>query len=438
MDYSDELKTMEYKQEYSKTILKTICAFANFHDGIIVIGIKDNNDIVGVQKIDELKLNIENAINDAILPNPYYEFDIDTIEDAKILLVKVHKGDHTPYTYKGKSYIRRDTSTVQTDTITHQNLLLAGRNLGYEDLPVPFETLSFSYFESLLKKEYQISSLSEDLLRTLGLLKNNEYNNAAALVSDENPIDNAVVQLAAFSDKGVGRIKDRNTLASISILKQYDECMSFYKKHINVGEIIEGAYRKTVEDVPYIAYREAVANMIVHRDYSVSVDARIEFFSDRIEIVSPGGLPLGMLVEEYMEGMLSKPRNKTLTDIFLRLKIIERLATGVRRIKEQYIHQEIKPIFKVSENAVIVILPYVKESSAPVNEAVRENAITLTGKELIIYNLIRKQPSIKRAEIQNHINLEKSQTIELLNILRNAGWIIKVGNGPATGYQVLK
>ncbi len=146
-------------------------------------------------------------------------------------------------------------------------------------------------------------------------------------------------------------------------------------------EIVESAYRKTVEDVPYVAYREAVANMLVHRDYSVAVDSRIEIYSDRIEIVSPGGLPIGMLREEYIEGRLSKPRNRKIADIFLRLKVIKKLATGIRRIKEQYIHQEVKPGFIVSENAVVVVLPYVKESLNQGKSNMKEITTTLVGKE---------------------------------------------------------
>lgn len=180
--------------------------------------------------------------------------------------------------------------------------------------------------------------------------------------------------------------------------------------------------------------------MLVHRDYSISVDARIEFYSNRIEIVSPGGLPLGMLKEEYVDGKLSKPRNRKIADIFLRLKIIEKLATGIRRIKEQYISQVVKPSFLVSENAVVVVLPYVSESinqEQGLNEEVRDKKI-LVGKERIVYDLIMQKPMIKRAEIQKYIDLEKSQTIELLNKLRDSGMIIKVGNGPATGYKILE
>ena len=432
-----EKKSVEYKLEYSKTMLKTVCAFANFHDGIIVMGMRDDGTIVGVEKVDELKLNIENAINDGIIPKPYYEFEVQKLEAFKLLIVKVYKGDHTPYTYQNKAFIRRDTSTVQVDATMYQNLILAGRNLGFEDLLSAEQDLTFDYFSLLMKKQLKITTLSEDLLKTLGLIENSKYNNAALLLSDQNNLKGSVVQLVAFSDSTVNRIKDRSTLESCSLLQQFDECMSFYKKHINIGEIIESAYRKTVEDVPIVAYREAVANMLVHRDYSVDGDARIEIFSDRIEIISPGGLPIGLSSEEFIEGRISKARNKKIADVFLRLKIIEKLATGIRRIKEQYIEQDVKPQFLTSENSVVIILPFINQSSRRQNDVSYVKESLLEGKEKEIYFIIKQSPMIKRADIQRQINLEKSQTIELINKLRASGKIMKVGNGPATGYKVL-
>ncbi|PKM65209.1 MAG: hypothetical protein CVU95_16210 [Firmicutes bacterium HGW-Firmicutes-2] len=435
MFFDGENKTVEYKQEYSKTILKTACAYANFHDGRIILGIKNDGTIIGVDNIDELKLNIEDAINDSILPRPYYEFEIVTVEKKKLLILKVYKGDHTPYMYQNKAYMRRDTSTVQVDAIINQNLILEGRNIGYEDLISRDQGLTFNYLKQLMKKHLQISDLSDDLLKTLGLIENNQYNNAAALLSDENPQKSSVVQLIAFADTTVSRIKDRETLDACSVLQQFDACMAFYKKHINTGEIIESPYRKTVEDVPIVAYREAVANMLVHRDYSVNVDSRIEIFSNRIEIVSPGGLPLDLLNEEFIEGRISKARNIKIADIFLRLRIIEKLATGIRRIREQYADQHVKPQFITSEHSVTVVLPFLGHSLSNNSNSISEEEHIWEGKEQLIYNLIKKHPMIKRVDIQKNIDLEKSQTIELINKLRKAGRIIKVGNGPATGYR---
>ena len=90
-----EKKNVEYKLEYTKTFLKTVCAYANFHDGIIIFGIKDEGTVVGVDHIDDLKHNIENAINDSILPKPYYELLVATYEGVNVVVVKVYKGDYT-------------------------------------------------------------------------------------------------------------------------------------------------------------------------------------------------------------------------------------------------------------------------------------------------------------------------------------------------------
>jgi ATP-dependent DNA helicase RecG len=438
MLFDGESKIVEYKQEYSNTILKTVCAYANFHDGYIIIGIKDDNSVVGIENIDEIKLGIENAINDSIIPKPYYEFEVSEVDDKNLLIIKVYKGDYTPYVYKNRAYMRRDTSTIQVDRQTHENLILAGRNLGFEDLPSEEQSLSFKHLEVLLKKNYQITELTIDLLKTLGLMEQNVYNKAAELISDENPLDSSVIQLVAFHNTSVNRIKDRMTVRNCSVLNQFDECMSFYKKHINIGEVIDSAYRRTIEEVPYVAYREAVANMLVHRDYSINVDSRIEIFSDRIEIISPGGLPIGLMTEEYLEGRISKPRNRKIVDIFLRLKIIEKLATGIRRIKSQYADYNVKPKFIVGENSVVVVLPKVDEGVGDLDIQNNIGDVKLVGRELAVYKLIQDKPSIKRAEIQDKIHLEKSQTIEIINKLRNLGLIIKVGNGPATGYRVVE
>lgn len=70
--YSGETKFIEYKLKYSKTLLKTVSAFANYHDGYVVIGLDDNGNVVGVENSEAVRLTIENAINDVIESKPYY------------------------------------------------------------------------------------------------------------------------------------------------------------------------------------------------------------------------------------------------------------------------------------------------------------------------------------------------------------------------------
>lgn len=81
--FEGESKFTEYKQVYTKTLLKTVSAYANYHDGQIVIGINDKGEEVGVEDIEETRLSIENAINDALEPKPFYEITNQVVQGKK-------------------------------------------------------------------------------------------------------------------------------------------------------------------------------------------------------------------------------------------------------------------------------------------------------------------------------------------------------------------
>ena len=82
-----ENKQLELKKEYTKSILKTVSAFSNYHDGEIVIGVDDSREVTGVEKPAALKLSLENAINDNIIPRPYYEISEEAIEGKTIVRI---------------------------------------------------------------------------------------------------------------------------------------------------------------------------------------------------------------------------------------------------------------------------------------------------------------------------------------------------------------
>ena len=432
---SGESKVIEYKRNFTKSLLKTVSAFANYHDGVIIIGIQDDKKVVGVENPKELRLNIENSINDNIKPSPYYEIKTDKLERKDIIIINVYKGENTPYIIRNKAYKRSDTFTVRTDSISYQNLILAGRNKGYDSLLSTDQNLTFNYFESKMKTILGIGSLSDDLLISLSLLENKKFNNAAALLSDYNPVNSSVIQMITYEDDTVLNIKDKIESKNVSILKQFDDCMDFYRKHINVSEVIEGDYRKTIEEIPLVAYRESVANLIVHRDYLKNVDARIEIFNDRIEVISPGGLPIGIIENEYLDGRISNPRNKIISDIFLRLRVIEKLGTGIRRIKEYYRDYEAKPEFKITENSVTVILPKINRV---LNRKIDLYSDRLSKNESLIYDLLKNNGKMKRSEIEIKLGLKKSQTLELIKNLREYQLIIQVGRGIKTEYMITK
>ena len=395
-----ETRQIEYKQNYSTTLLKTVSAFANYHDGHIILGISDDLHIIGVDRPDELRLTLENAINDNLDPKPYYEIEKTLYDGKSIIILKVYKGENTPYLYKNKAYKRMDTSTVAVDRFAYEELILQGRNTSFEELASASQDMNFEYLGKAIKKGLGIQILTDDLLITLRLKSSGKYNNAAVILSDVDNQVNKLVNLIAYSNDNVVEIRDRQTLSGMSVLEQFDLCMDFYRKHINVGEVIKGAFRETVEAVPLVAYREAIANMIVHRDYSRDAAARIEIYTDRIEIYSPGGLPIGISEEEYLDGRISVSRNRIIADVFYRLKIIEKLATGVRRIKAYYKDSAKKPEFHVSENSITVVLPKISSNTEDSDKGFISKLDSMSEIAKEIYEVISNKGPISRADIE--------------------------------------
>ena len=277
---------VEYKEDISNSFLKTVSAFANYQGGTIKFGIRDNGEVVGMRNPEQACLDIENKINDSI--DPKVDFLLQVNEDTNVIILTVKEGLDKPYFYKSKAYKRNDTSTVHVESYELMRLILEGQNKTYESLPADNQDLKFTYLERSLMTHMGIQSLTDDILITLGLYKKDVgFNRAAELLSDENSL--VGIDVARFGES-INIILDRETFAGISLLKQYDNAMTMYRKYYQYEEI-KGALRETVQKIPEEAFREAIANALIHRVWDINAHIRIAMYDGSIEILSPGGLP---------------------------------------------------------------------------------------------------------------------------------------------------
>ncbi|ORT99999.1 ATP-dependent DNA helicase recG [Anaerovibrio sp. JC8] len=412
-----EGRNLEFKREITNSFLKTVSAFANFSGGKILFGVDDDGTPVGVSEPERVRLDIENKINDSINPKPDYSININ--RKTGVITIAVSEGKFKPYFYRGKAYRRSDTATIEVDQLELKRLALEGSNLYYEGLSCGAIEPTFDYFEKKLIKILGVSRLSEDILRTFGFLGDEkQYNIAAALFADENKFSG--IDIAKFGNS-LSEIMDRETHSGISILQQYDMAVSMYKRYYQY-EKIDGIERKTVDIIPEMAFREAVANALVHRTWDVNSHIRISMFADRIEIASPGGLPKGLTKEEYINGYISNLRNPIIGNVFFRLHLIEMFGTGIKRIQEAYSGATRQPSFDVTENAVFVSLPCLTTTYE----------ITTANKKVM--EVLESGMRLSSSEIATRLNWSKSKTIRALNTLHDRGYIQKNGNGRGTTY----
>ena len=359
--------------------------------------------------------NLENKINDSIKPVPSYTL---AINDDNTITLEISKGIYTPYLYKGKAYKRNDTSTIEVDRLELNRLVLEGMNQTYEEQESSNQNLSFLQLEMELSQKLGNEKISLDILRTLGLFKNEKYNNAAALVSDKNQY--LGIDIIRYG-RNINELMERQTNDFMSIFNMYHQAIDIYQKYY-CYEKIEGSRRIPKEIVPKEAFREALANALVHRLWDINARIRISMFADKIEIVSPGGLPSGISKDEYLNGKYFFLRNPIIGNIFFRLGYIEMFGSGIKRIKEAYKDSLSKPNFQIYENSISVILPAI------------DQPIELTEDEQAVLNILISSPKLSRLQIEEKTKFSKTKTIRILNSLSKKDLIHKSGSGPNTKY----
>lgn len=413
-----ESRTLEYKSDLTNSFLKTVSAFSNFGTGKIIFGIADDGTIIGMDNPDQKCLDIENKINDAISPKPEYSLVIN--RSNKVITLEVKEGKYKPYLYKGKAYRRSDTASVEVDQIELKRLTLEGNNLYFESLASNAESMTFSELERKLVEKLGITALSDDTLRTLGLFtKDGQLNNAAELLSDVNSFPG--IDAARFGCS-IDEILDRESFVNISVLAQYDKAIMIYRRYYQY-EQIKGVDRTTIEKIPEKAFREAVANALIHRTWDINANIRISMFEDKIEISSPGGLPDGISEDEYLNGNISTLRNPILGNVFFRLRYIEMFGTGVQRIIEAYKTCLVQPQFKIKENSITVVLPTLSSTASVTSDGSR------------VLDLLNGGIRYSSSEIAVKMNWSKDKAIRVLNVLVENGYTVKHGTGRGTKYS---
>lgn len=417
MIYMRETRTLEFKETITNTFLKTVSAFSNYDGGTIYFGIDDDGNIKGLKDVKQACLDIENKINDSISPQPNYTLEIQNNDQTIKLTVK--SGIQKPYLYKSKAFKRNDTATIEADTLELSRLILEGKNISFEELPCRQQELSFEILHRKLKEYIQIEAFNQDTLRTLNLYDNNNgYNNAAAILADTNHFPG--IDIVKFG-ANISIIQKRATFENRSILEVYEKSIDVFRDYYQY-EVIQGADREKVEKIPEAAFREAIANALIHRAWDIASQIRVLMFDDRIEVISPGGLPSRITEEEYLSGKLSVLRNRNLANVFYRLGFVEIFGTGITRIKHLYEEGLIKPDFEISENTIKIVLP------------VFEKNLNLTENEQTVYKFLSKTMLKPISEIAPYVPFGRSKTTQLLKGMEQKGIVVVEGKGRGTKY----
>ena len=415
-----ETVNIEFKSDVSSGFLKTVSAYANSEGGVIYFGVADDGVHVGLADPVETALDIENRINDSISPRPLYSIDIDKGDSC--VKLEISSGPDKPYLYKTKAYVRRDSSTVEADQFELRRMILESSNLTFDEIPSSSVDLQFSDLSVRLCNALSIEQVGDGILKTLGLVRpDGLFTNAGAILADKN--DLMGIDMARFGNS-ISVILDRERIDGESALVQYDRAVDFFRRYYTY-EKIEGFTRVAHERIPEAAFREALANALVHRRWDINARVRVEMHEDRVEIASPGGLMTGLSEEEYLRGEVSLLRNPSVAGVFFRLGLIENFGTGIRRIREIYGQTDAAPRFRINENSVVLVLPVTDRPCLPGGDAA------------VVLDAMTPGRPYSSSDLVGATGFGRDKVLRILADLTNAAFVSKEGAGRSVRYRRL-
>ena len=354
-----ESEVLEFKREFpdkERKVLKTIVAFANGNGGNVVIRVDATTRVAERYKVQELSLLGINKTFDEIVQNGTKEAE-----------------------YKDIDFLIKAFSSRSKRQVTIQNFV-SWKLLSEEN---------GKYYPSVAFK----------------LLTNND-------------IHFARIQCGLFKGTDKVHFLDRKEFDG-SVLEQIENAITFLIQHLNIGAEIKGLYRKDIYEIPEEILRELVTNAVMHRNYLLSSYIQICIFDDRIEIVSPGGIFGGLTIQDILEGR-SSVRNEVLADAFLKMQLVEHWGTGLKRIREICVENDIEEPSYTATSSFFTAT--VKRKSFKQNDTLANDG--QTSEQLSLLDKMSNKMSNKEQDrikiiaeylLQNFL-IQKSEAAKLLNV----------------------
>lgn len=426
-----ESSTLELKRQVIDDIRKTVIAFANSEGGTIYIGIDDDGTVVGVKDIGDEMLRLSNMIRDAIKPGVtmFVSYTQEKEKGKDIIKVTVQKGTECPYYLQAKGlrpegvFVRQGASSVPATESSIRRMIMETDGDSFEGMRSMNQDLTFD----AAAQEFKVRSVpfGANYLKTLHLVNEDGiYTNLGLLFSDQCT---HTIKAAVFEGKEKMVFKDRREFTG-SLLKQLNDAFAYISQYNRVRAEFNGLYRNDKKDYPEEALREALLNVLVHRDYAYSASTLISIFDDRIEFISVGGLVKGINLSDIMLGV-SATRNERLANIFYRLTLIEAYGTGVPKILNSYKGFIAQPEIEVTDNAFKITLPNQNEQ--------KQDAGTTSDEKRII-KLAERLGKLKRKDVESELNISQTMAGRILKAMVNKQLLETVGQSKNTVYVLKK
>ena len=365
----EESGQLEFKEVVHKdSIGKTICGFLNNKGGQLLIGIKDNKEVIGIKDAGKKQIEIEQYLIKELVPEAPVMVSVENIGNKQLLLIKVWEGSNQPYIFNGGIYFRKDDKTLRASSNEISDLLnkrhvteiqwerqsVLGVELEDLDLDEIQKTIDMAVNEN---KMIDIKKDPINFLSYYGLYQNGNFTNAAVILFAKNPsrfIPQARVRITTLENGKTGDIFKDDKILDGNLFKNKEAIENYFEKHLSFNRKFLNNKWQRIDDYvyPMFALREGVMNALIHREYGlISSSLSIIIYPDKLEITNSGKSPFKQ--SELKKNHLSLPHNPDIAHIVFLRGLIEKIGRGTLKILETCKQAGLKaPAWEIGEQTV--------------------------------------------------------------------------------------
>ena len=447
-----ESETLEVKETTGtrREAARTVCAFLNQGGGQVLFGVTPDGGVVG-QQVGERTIEELSAELQRIDPPAFPAVERVRVDgDREVIIVGTGQGASRPYTYRGTAYRRVGNTTLGMSADAYNRMLfermhseerwenqpLAGWSVDDLNLPEIRRTVAEAVRRGRL--EDPVGGDPADLLRGLGLLRDGVLLRAAAVLFGtterlEFEMPQCLLRVARF--RGTDRMEfldNRQFNGNAFTLLANAE--RFLRDTLPIaGRFEQDRFERIDEPLyPPLATREALANALCHRDYSIGGGSvGMAVYDDRLEVTSSGSLHFGLTPEKLFGPHESRPWNPLIARTFYRRGIIEEWGSGTLKMAELTSSAGL-PVPEIEDDGGAVTVRFRHGRSVPQRRS--DEAGPGERQEDVLALLDGAPGGLTRREIHARLGpgVSHRQVRRALEELRDRGLVVATKRGPLT------
>ncbi len=442
---------LDFKESIPSDLGKHICGFTNASGGKIILGVRDDGSPSGytLTNADEAKIN-----SMARNIDPSVRVQVERVDEFTV--IHIPEGENKPHSSSGQFYLRIGSTTQQLKRDEIRDFFHKERLVRFDEKPnIQFDFEHDFYklkFNDYLEKAKLTPLQNErDMLINLNLLDEGNMRNAGVLFFTQRITKffmSATVVCVLYQGTDKHQILDMKEF-NADLLSNYENGLTYIYSKLNTNLIIKRERTNKLE-LPEAALREALINAIVHRDYFSTGHVQVDIYLDRVDISNPGGLVSGLNRKDF--GKRSMPRNPLIMDLLLRIDKVEKIGSGIGRIRKAMKGYGLSTKFDISGDWFSIVFPRTPQGipqNAPggildtpqatpqVPPQVTPQA-ELTTLELNIYNEIKLNPKISRKLLSDKLSISQDTVKEYLEKLKVKGVIRRIGKTSSGHWEIVK